>query len=59
MPRPESDHVTGLPDLAELTLDQLARLDDSVVANMIRVLVDSRRDCASYQESFNNFNAAS
>jgi hypothetical protein len=59
MPRRDPDHETGLPDLTKLSLDQLATLDDSVVANMIRVLADSRRDCASYQESFNNFNAAS
>jgi hypothetical protein len=59
MPRPDPDHETGLPDLTQLSLDQLAALDDSVVANMIRVLADSRRDCASYQESFSNFGAAS
>jgi hypothetical protein len=59
MPRPDPDHETGLPDLTQLSLDQLAALDDSVVANMIRVLADSRRDYASYQESFSNFGAAS
>jgi len=59
MPRPDPDHETRLPDLTELSLDQLAALDDSVVANMIRVLADSRRDCADYQETFSNFDAAS
>jgi hypothetical protein len=59
MPRPDPDHETGLPDLTELSLDQLAALDDSVVVNMIRVLADSRRDCSSYQENFSNFGAAS
>lgn len=59
MPRPDPDQEAGLPDLTELSLDQLAMLDDSVVANMIRVLADSRRGCAVNQETFNNFNAAS
>lgn len=59
MPRPDPDPETGLPDLTELSLDQLAALDDSMVANMIRALADSRRDCADYQETFSNFGAAS
>ena len=59
MPRPDPDHQTGLPELTELSLDQLAALDDSVVANMIRALADSRRDRADYQETFSNFGAAS
>jgi hypothetical protein len=59
MARLDPDHETGLPDLTELSLDQLAALDDSVVANMIRILADSRQNCADYQETFSNFGAAS
>jgi len=59
MPRPDPDHEAGLPDLTELSLDQLAMLDDSVVANVIRVLVDSRRDGADHPETFSNFDSAS
>lgn len=59
MPRPDPDHETGLPDLTELSLDQLAALDDSVVANMIRVLADSRQDCVDYDETFSNWQSSS
>lgn len=43
MPGLDSDRDTGLLDLAELSLDDLSLLDDSVVANVIRALVESRR----------------
>lgn len=59
MPRPDPDQEAGLPDVTELSLDQLAMLDDSVVANVIRVLADSRRGGAVYQETFSNFDSAS
>jgi hypothetical protein len=57
MPRPDPDHQTGLPDLTDLSLDQLAALDDSVVANMIRALANSRRD-SDYQETFSNWQSS-
>ncbi len=59
MPRPDPDHETGLPDLTELSLDQLAALDDSVVASMIRALANSRRDGADYQDTFSNWQSSS
>ncbi len=59
MAKPDLDQEAGLPDLTELSLDQLAMLDDSVVANVIRVLADLRRSCAGYPETFSNFGAAS
>lgn len=59
MQGPARDPQAGLPDLTELSLDQLAMLDDSVVANVIMVLADSRRSCAGYQDTFNDFSAAS
>lgn len=59
MPRPEHDAETGLPDLTALSLDDLPMLDDSVVANAIKVLVARRGDCAEYGETFSNWNAAS
>lgn len=58
MPRPDADREAGLPDLTELSLDQLAMLDDSVVANVIRALADSRQGCAVYQDTFSNWNSS-
>jgi hypothetical protein len=59
MPRPDPDQEAGLPDLTDLSLDQLAMLDDSVVANVIRVLAHSRLGCAANQETFSSFTSAS
>ena len=59
MAEPDLDQETGLPDLTRLSLDQLAMLDESVVANVIRVLADSRQGRAAYEETFSNWNASS
>jgi hypothetical protein len=58
MERLDHDRDTALLDLAELSLDQLSMLDDSVVANAIRLIVERRRCGAEYLEIFQEFNAA-
>jgi hypothetical protein len=55
---PDNDGETGLLDLAELSLDDLSLLDDSVVANAIRALVERRRCGAEHAERFQLFNSA-
>jgi hypothetical protein len=57
MHRPENDGETGLLDLTELSLDDLSLLDDSVVANAIRTLVERRRCGAERAEQFEVFNS--
>ncbi len=46
MAGPDYDGKTGLLALADLSLDNLSRLDDSVVANAVRALIE-RRSCGS------------
>jgi hypothetical protein len=52
------DGERGLLDLADLSLEDLSGLDDSVVANMIKDLVERRRCGAESVERFNQFNSA-
>jgi hypothetical protein len=52
MPGADSAEEMGLLDLAGLSLDDLSRLDDSVVANAIRLLYERRRCGAEYLETF-------
>jgi hypothetical protein len=57
MPGPDHEEEKGLLDLAELSLDDLPKLDDSVVANAIRLLHE-RRSCGSaYMETFSQWNS--
>jgi hypothetical protein len=49
---------TGLLDVASLSLDDLSLLDDSVVANVIKDLIERRRCGAEYAERFSMFNAS-
>lgn len=50
---PDYEGETGLLDLGELSLDDLSLLDDSVVANAIRVLAQRRGCGAGNGERFN------
>ena len=43
MDGPDYNGKMGLLDLADLSLDNLSLLDDSVVANAVRALVERRR----------------
>ena len=58
MPTSGYDGDSGLLDLADLSLEDLSRLDDSVVTNVIRDLLDRRRCGAESVGRFNDFNAA-
>jgi hypothetical protein len=58
MAGPDYDGKTGLLDLADLSLDNLSRLDDSVVANAVRALVERRHCCADNGERFNAFQSS-
>lgn len=51
------DDENGLVNLAELSLNDLPRLDDSVVANAIRLLYERRRCGSEYMETFDQFNS--
>jgi hypothetical protein len=48
----------GLLDLAGISIDDLSRLDDSVVATVIRDLVRRRRCGAEDGERFSNWESA-
>jgi hypothetical protein len=48
----------GLLDLADLSLEDLSRLDDSVVGNVIKDLLDRRRCGTESAERFNQFGSA-
>ena len=52
MAGPDYDGKTGLLDLADLSLDNLSRLDDSVVASAVRALVERRHCGADNGERF-------
>lgn len=58
MPTSGYDGDGGLLDMADLSLEDLSRLDDSVVTNVIRDLLDRRRCGAESTERFNQFNSA-
>lgn len=58
MPKPDPDQEMGLVNLVSLSLDDLSKLDDSVVANAIRLLQERRRHGADYMEMFDVFQAA-
>jgi hypothetical protein len=58
MRTPDRDQEIGLIDLTGLSLDDLAALDDSVVANAIKLLQERRCNGADYMETFHDFNAA-
>lgn len=58
MPTPGYDGKEGLLDLANLSLDDLSRLDDSVVANVIRDLVERQRCGSESAERFSQYNSA-
>jgi len=58
MPRPDHDQETGIPDLTSLSLEELAELDDSVVANVIRVIAERRGGRGGYREAFSDFQSA-
>ena len=58
MPTSGYDGDSGLLDLADLSLEDLSRLDDSVVTNVIRDLLDRRRCGSESTERFNQFNSA-
>lgn len=53
MPARGHDGEEGLLDLAGFSLDDLSRLDDSVVANVIRDLLERQR-CGGSAERFSN-----
>lgn len=50
MSGPDHDEEFGLLNLAELSLDDMSRLDDSVVANAIRLLHEMRRSGGEFSE---------
>jgi hypothetical protein len=52
------DDETGLLEVASLSLEDLSLLDDSVVANVIKDLVERRRCGAEYAERFSQWNAS-
>ena len=52
------DGHSGLLDFADLSLEDLSRLDNSVVGNVIRDLLDRRRCGSESSERFNQFNSA-
>ena len=55
-----TDHAgeAGLPDVTGLSLSDLSELDDSVVANAIRHLMENRCDGAGSSARFNAFNSS-
>jgi hypothetical protein len=55
MSGPDHDDENGLVNLAELSLNDLPGLDDSVVANAIRLLHERRR--GGVDETFDQFNS--
>ena len=58
MPTSGHDGERDLLDLGDLSLEDLSGLDDSVVANVIKDLVERRRCGAESVERFNQFNSA-
>jgi hypothetical protein len=57
MSMPDHGDENGLLNLAELSLNDLPGLDDSVVANAIRLLYERRRCGMEYMETFDQFNS--
>lgn len=58
MDRPDYGGKMGLLDLADLSLDNLSLLDDSVVANVVRDLVERRRCGSDNGERFSEWNSS-
>jgi hypothetical protein len=58
MQRPDHDQEAGLLDLVGLSLDDLTMLDDSVVANAVRLLQARRCGGVDYMETFDAFQSA-
>jgi hypothetical protein len=52
------ERETGLLSLSSLSLEDLAQLDDSVVADVLKDLVLRRQYGSESGERFSNFNAA-
>jgi hypothetical protein len=58
MPTLGDDGDSGLLDLADFSLEDLSRLDNSVVGNVIRNLLDRGRCGTESTERFNQFGSA-
>jgi hypothetical protein len=58
MPTSGHDGERGLLDLADFSLEDLSGLDNSVVAKVIRDLVERRRCGTESTERFNQFNSS-
>jgi hypothetical protein len=58
MRTPDRDQEIGLIDLTGLSLDDLAAVDDSVVANAIKLLQERRCNGTGHLETFDAFQAA-
>jgi hypothetical protein len=54
----DRDGETGLLDVTSLSLSDLSGLDDSVVANALRHLLENRCDGAENQGRFGNFQSS-
>ena len=58
MPTPDHDREMSLVELVEETLNDSWALDDSVVANAIRLLQTRRQEAAAHKETFSGWNAS-
>ena len=58
MPTPDHDREMSLLELVEESLDDSSALDDSVVANAIRLLQARRQEGADHKETFSGWNAS-
>jgi len=54
----DRDGETGLIDVTGLSLSDLPELDDSVVANALRRVLENRCDGAEDQARFGNFQSS-
>jgi FXSXX-COOH protein len=54
----DRDGETGLIDVTGLSLSDLSELDDSVVANALRRVLENRCDGAEDQARFGNFQSS-
>jgi len=54
----DRDGDAGLLDLTSLSLRDLSRLDDSVVANAVRNLLEGERCGDDWSARFSNFNSS-
>lgn len=58
MPKPDHDREMSLVELAEASLDDLTTLDDSIVANAIRLLQARRQEGVDHKDTFSGWNAS-